>query len=291
MNIALPTIGTVFSVGDEKGDIPLFSVRVEVFGRKTGNWSIRHVKEKRDMPNYPLARKRVRTICTIAAIRGAKCVIAPIPSRLSGTVIAARNVPPEGVIRLTPPFLRGIYADGAFLGRNEAFFMASADCPIVVLVGTQSGIVAALHGGRDAIIDRSAAEKGIPSRRYESVVDAALARFPDEPDAIFAFIGFGIGARHFRHPFGHPVHGKRNRALVSYLMHKYGCVVRGAEEEGCIDLSEIIFRQIVRHKIPACNIKRDGADTFSDKDASGEYRFWSHARGDDGRNGILVTRK
>lgn len=80
-------------------------------------------------------------------------------------------------IELIPNFFRGADADGVIMTKpGDAYFLASADCLTTALFDGRTGAVAALHCGRDALIDRKwiNEDKGELKREFSSVVDAGV---------------------------------------------------------------------------------------------------------------------
>lgn len=80
-------------------------------------------------------------------------------------------------IELLPGFFRGVDADGVILTKpGDAYLLASADCLTTALFDGRTSAVAALHCGRDALIDRVWINEGKDElkREFGSVVDAGV---------------------------------------------------------------------------------------------------------------------
>jgi len=86
-------------------------------------------------------------------------------------------------IELLPGFFRGMDADGVLLTEpGDAYFLASADCLTTALFDVRMNAVAALHCGRDALIDRKFIDH-MPKRDHTSVIDAGVRHL----DELFQF--------------------------------------------------------------------------------------------------------
>ena len=183
----------------------------------------------------------------------------------------------------------GIAADGVLIPSRSAFFIASADCPTLVLQDSLGSIVAT-HAGRQCLFD-PASFLGGRRHGFESVIDGALDLLWDDPTHIHASVFCGIGEEHFTHPREHFAYGDVNEAMIKYVVKRWGRDCFGPDlTEGQLNLFELIKAQLKESGVPEKNIWHDGACTYSDRTSSGEYMWWSHRRGDRGRNGILVMR-
>lgn len=186
-------------------------------------------------------------------------------------------------------------ADGVWLTKPSAFFVASGDCPTFI-ARLPDGTIAVAHASRDSLMDRAVIDvKDVVHRDYESVVMAALAGWTDEREITQTALLCGIGAKSFGHPYDHPEYGQRNRKMIEHLLCRWGAeTVLNPHELGQISLCGIVRAQLTR--LGALTEKQsfvtDGIDTFTDTicDAPRAYRWHSHRRGDRGRNGILVFR-
>lgn len=188
---------------------------------------------------------------------------------------------------------RGCDADGVVVPARSAFFIGSADCITIVAHNPRDGMTIAAHGGRDCLVDRTRINREGPQRRFESVVDAIMARFHERaaPD-LLVFLTCGIGPENFSHLCDDEKYGPGNMRMVLDILAKWGstCLV-GDHFQGKVCLSEIIRAQFIRHGVLPHHIGSDTVDTFTDRDAMGRPRWWSHRRGDGKkRNGVFIVR-
>lgn len=100
-----------------------------------------------------------------------KRALVPKPA-FNAKVVTGADLPNE----LLPNFFRGADADGVILNQpGDAYFLASADCLAAAVFDERTGTLAALHCGRDAVIDRKLINQGKDAaREHGSVVDAAV---------------------------------------------------------------------------------------------------------------------
>ena len=181
--------------------------------------------------------------------------------------------------------LTGLHTDAVILKPGQAAGIVTGDCPTIVIENTKTGEVAAAHGVRNSNIDRKNIDTGIPSRPYEGVVASVLDYTKWRPEDLHVFVCAGIAPEHFEHPWSDPTYGEPNRAMVKWIIEKYGeqCVF-GNPEDGRIDLFALIKSQCVQFGIDAEHIQHDTLDTYSDE------RLWSHRNRNksDGRNIVIV---
>ncbi len=279
-----------------EAEVKLSRVSIYYFGRIGGDWKL-------GFPIQGLLSDRetvvAREISSFAHRLGVNTVLAPNVSKASGKIARAEDLPIK-VKGDDPPIIRrglvekngGLHLefhDGAILGANEAFYVATGDCPTVIVTSNDSKKVIATHGGRDCLIDQEMILSGKPSRKNFSVVDSIMESFEGKnPERISVFIALGIGAEHFHHKWSDPKWGEVNRTLTNYVIQNFGrrCI-EGEREKGCINLPKIIFRQFEKYGVG--ELEWDGCDTYSDTE-NGEHLWHSHRR-DKGpaRNGILVV--
>jgi len=182
---------------------------------------------------------------------------------------------------------QGRVMDGAATRPEEAVFLATADCPAIVIRHENSRNIWVLHGGRECLIDRGALN-GKRRRKCPSIVDALFARSDVQKlsrEGFHVFSACGIGP--FPHPQNHPEHGEYNAKLLTYITDRWG--------EECVDggdsllLHNIIRAQCTAHDVPVENISSDGIDTLRTT-WNGAPVFWSTHRGDTvKRNGVFIV--
>ncbi len=195
-------------------------------------------------------------------------------------------------------FRTGVSADGVLMHRpKSAFFIASADCPTLILRLPNGKIVAA-HAGRDCLIDRGRLSGGSPSRMHESVVFAATSHYHGEYEKIQSVLICGIGPTNFFHfcgrHSGDKVAAFKNRQMISDFQKRWGhkCVLLPIGD-GRLNLYEAVKGQLDSVGVPTdrTSFFHDHSDTFRDRLADGSAKYHSHRRDKDGcRNGVLVVR-
>lgn len=266
-------------------------VGISLFGRPF-NWSLK--------TNFDGATEAIRCLvegCDVTSI------IAPRPD-FSARVVGRKDleegriiIPAKSLKFSDIPLLRGMpekTGDGAMIFPGEAFFIASGDCPTLVMYSPFSGKLGCAHAGRDCLFDR-AKLRGGAARKHESVVFALLDQFSwYDRSHIKAFITCGIGGESFRHSMIEGDRREENRAMINYIVATWGphCVV-GSREEGALSLKEVIRAQLLSAGISPDNIGQDSIDTYMDGDyaymQNPGYRWWSNRRGDKSeRNGVFV---
>jgi len=181
----------------------------------------------------------------------------------------------------------GAEADGVSnLPPHTAFWVASADCPTVVL--TDGDRVLPFHAGRDSVAPRYWIPEILSADRGRaSVVDTALGYFNGSGKAVRAFVLCGIGHHSFIHSLDDPKWGDSNRRLVAEVTERWGerCIRESGQHPNEVSLSmpDVIQQQLVRGGVPGRNVKHDGIDTRRDEE------WWSQADGEDGRNAVLIA--
>lgn len=185
-----------------------------------------------------------------------------------------------------------VSSDGVELPPRSAFFIASADCPTLVL-RCPSGRVVATHAGRDCLFDKYRFIGGI-TRAHESAVFSAMKRLNGDAKEAHASIFCGIGAEYFTHPINHPECGYANEKLIQYICKRWGrqCFADAGENivSGKLNLFELISAQFKEAGGNLNYIFNDKECTYSYLASSNEPLWWSHRRGNKERNGILVMR-
>lgn len=253
-----------------------------------------------NMSNNDKAAERISHILGDLQVDRAGC---PIPAFDTGIV--------SGIDFLTDKWedrvYRGERADGLLLDEpNTAYGLSSADCPTVVLYDPESGAVAALHAGRDALVDRQLLDEDERSRKYHSVVTHGVENlkrdYGAKPQNLRGFIAVGIAPDNFSHPTtlegfdGNEAlfekYANSNRRMIDFFA-EYGERAVVDMVDGTLNLTEIIKYQMIKAGMNSKHIDDDGIDTFGDIDDDGHYTWWSN-RHDDcvrQRNLVLVIKR
>lgn len=188
----------------------------------------------------------------------------------------------------------GALVDGVSrIGRGEAIWLQTADCPTIIAHNDLTGEVIVAHAGRASLIDQARLLTGKPSRQSESVVERIYRCLIDSERQtnlnIDVYSCCGIGPMQFRHPIDHPVHGQFNEKMNRFIALRYGqdCFLGGQVDYGALNLHRLIFNQFRLCGIPGDNIHHDSINTAVDN----KY-FFSRRSGDRiGHNSILVIRR
>lgn len=177
---------------------------------------------------------------------GIKCALVPKPA-FNAKVVTDADLPNE----LLPNFFRGADADGVILEKpGDAYLLASADCLATAIWDPRMGILAALHCGRDALVDRNRLNKSEGAKRTdESVIGTAMkmldsamraklqgdgSEAPNEMgwltgsdeqnesqindhNLLRAFLAAGIRPEEFDHPTVDHAYAVPNKAMIDYL--------------------------------------------------------------------------
>ncbi len=215
-------------------------------------------------------------------------VLFPKPT-FNAQVVFAKDLTQE----LLPNIFRGADADGVILREaGDAYFLTSADCLCAAFYDAQANAVAALHCGRDAVVDRKRLNEGESARReHESVVDAAveLVGHKMHRDQLQAFLAAGIRPESFDHPTENHEHAEANKRLIQHI----GSL--GASEsimqdvsKGTIDLFALVRHQLMQHGVKREAILEDTLDTATSKDAHGHFLLHSNRRNKLMRNLVIV---
>lgn len=217
---------------------------------------------------------------------------APSPINFNAEVCAMQDLTTSVELPGEATLLRGIYADALELdNRGQAFVISSADCLTIIIRDKTSGMVVVGHGGRKSLIDEKMLEWGVPSRKYESVIQGMLSKFNrNDREKLQAYLCFGIAPHNFAHPWNHRRFGEKNKTMVNYIIDKWGSgCVAGEPEIGCIDLKAVATAQLRKEGLLQNSITYDGVNTFS--------REWHSQRRDagilsaiPGRNLVFVAR-
>jgi len=215
-------------------------------------------------------------------------------------------------VELLPGFFRGADADGVILTKpGDAYFLASADCLAATVYDDRTGFIAALHCGRDALIDRAKINGDTARvREHESVIYAACKYFEDaiinhqvhdlhgwhdetgwDPELaprerFEVFLAAGIRAETFDHPTVNHPYADVNTRMIAYLQKACPTAVVDAIQ-GKIDLFELVRHQLTwpnSHPV----IEDDGLDTATSVNDRGEFLFHSNRRDKLKRNLVVV---
>ncbi len=188
-----------------------------------------------------------------------------------------------------PQMYRGVNAGGVILSPGSSYYLASGDCPTVVLYDPDSRRAACLHAGRDEVLDSIYLETGSLGRQYFSIAEAGvMALDVQRTSQLKVFVGYGIAPEDFSHPTDHPVYGMKNQQLITYLARHHPTTLVGDPSKGCIDIRQLLHEQFMNLGIPGDNIRTDMVNTFADQDEAGN-QWHSCRRGDKTRNGIIVV--
>lgn len=240
----------------------------------------------------------METLKFYAEINGVKNIFAPSCKKFNAEIIHTEKLRHKTRLRGGPMFHRGYFADGVILtAKDDAFFIASADCPTLVAIGKNIAIIA--HAGLGCLIDKYKIYNNKPSRKHESVVDSIMEKFiktRENIDEIQIFITCGIKGANYSYPSYHPQYGNKNKILINYLLRKYSYSLLGLGDcsNGLISLGNLIENQFVLYGVPTENIAFDDIDTYSDN-ILGKHLWHSCARGKTSkekkrRNGVLIIR-
>ena len=265
------------------------AVTAHAFGLATGNWRIGdHTKPENFMRVTALAKQfEVSTVWC------------PKASDFNAKITQPSDFGPHSPCDFDYQFeidgikvMRGALASGCAVGKGEAFFMATADCPIMVVRNGVGKIVCA-HAGRDELIDRRLIMYGYSSggRRFESVVDAIANYFGAEIQ--YLEVASVFGARHgFVHSVKNLTYGDFNLSLRQYIMNRWGTRIQ------CFNIDEeLLIQELIRlqwrsrHSVASDRIWEDKVCTKTDIDDKNNFLWHSVARGNNQgeRNGIFVV--
>ncbi len=260
---------------------------VHAFGRETGNWRIGDFTKPENF----------RRVAELAQKFGVDTVWCPQASKFNATIAKPISFGPcdlddnyqheiAGI-----KVMRGTEASGCVVSKGEAFFMATADCPIMVVRNTIGKIVCA-HAGRGELIDPAWVENGRPNyhRRFESVVDAIVSYFGSCIKQLEIASVFGIRHGHI-HSVNDPKYGDFNLKLRQYIQERWGAeIICFSRDEEFLIQRLIGLQWRSRHSIDDRQIWCDEVCTKTDIDNENNFRWHSVARGDNKgeRNGIFV---
>jgi copper oxidase (laccase) domain-containing protein len=229
-------------------------------------------------------------LMNLFASLGINHVVSPIPA-FNAEVVAEDDLQEN----LIPGMFRGLRADGVLIHRpGTTFAIASADCPTTVLYDPVKKVLAALHCGRDALLDRTLINTGIKGRNFGSVITAVTHKMMIDhqtfPPSLQAFVAAGIGADSFEHPTVDHPYAEQNAMLIDHLENRYRSFepIVTDRVNGRISLNRLIERQLCGRFISPSKIEFDGVDTATDVDKDGVHLFHSNRRDKTKRNLVLV---
>ncbi len=172
------------------------------------------------------------------------------------------------------------YHDGVELLPGEGAVIVTGDCHTITLWSdVPNSKVIAAHAGRNSLhtINHSHVDD------VESIVNTAVAKMEIGAVHLHARITAGIGADAFTHPLDHPTYGETNKDMLEHFAKVGGADVY--DQDGKIDVVEVIKGQLSDLGVPINNISWDELDTASDN------RLWSNRIDGKPRNTILVLNK
>jgi copper oxidase (laccase) domain-containing protein len=236
-------------------------------------------------------------MATFLQNRHVKRLFCPNPSKMNGHV-ATRD---EFVIHTRSPlkFYNSALADAVVLEKpGEACLIKSADCPTIVVWNPEADWkrrkVVVAHGARNSLVDMMHV-RGFSQgeREHKSVITPVIGQFDkSERPKLMVYIALGIGAQYFDHPFDHDTYGFQNEVMIKHILEKFGpmCVEKPIKK-GMLNLRALIRAQCMQEGVLSANIIADRHDTFSERRQmwSRTSQWWSHKRGDSGRNAVLVV--
>ncbi len=268
------------------------SVHISIFG-KPHNWSLKDI-------NSPDSIQFQAHLAHIAQQCDVRDIYAPNSSTFNALLCDPRELYLH--IALTPEkdimLHRGAFADGVVIPKGAAMFIASADCPTLIVHDKETDVLIAAHAGLGCLVDRSAMIHNKPERHHQSIIDVIMRYVSGFEKKIDVQVVGGIKPKHFVYSTNHPVYGEANRLLLEGISDKYGPdIIQGGMETGCISLTALIESQFNKYDASRFNIKHDGVDTYGNINETGEPKWWSHVRYAegkqevDGRNGVFIVHK
>lgn len=192
---------------------------------------------------------------------------------------------------------RGMDAHLVELQPGEAGCYFTADCPCLIAKDMDSGVAFFAHAGRGCLLNEDSFHRG-GDYQHKSIVGTIMERFKDSLNVQVRVI-CGIAAKYFAHPANHPEHGTLNHRRTSWVASFWGMrCLEGDIGDGRLCLKTLIREQFTDplgfgFYLPEENVRVDDIDTFSDKDAAGDFRWHSCRRdwkgGHQPLNGVLFV--
>lgn len=246
-------------------------------------------------------RSTVATISMAAHMSGVCQVYSPNISQFNARICKHDELTEDvttGIVDAKVPIFRGAHADGVIIGRRSACFLATADCPTVIMWSHAKPNLVCLHAGLRSLVDFRRVEEGASNRVHESVIDASLELFGrDNAHKVHVHALCGIAADNYSFPEDHADWGGFNRKLLKALREMSNGYADGAVNGNSISLPLLIRAQCMARGVRADRISWDTIDTYSDRDHIGGYRWNSHRMERNGvssvygrNNGVLVSR-
>lgn len=243
----------------------LNGLSVALFG--PGDWSLRSLQVPADADmekNSGFVERLARALSNLGAMHAYAPNVVPASGAMANPEELATDIPIGRSIDYPLHLWRNQYhpADGTVLTRpGDAGIFSAGGCPMIVMKWRNQ--VGFAHAGRDSLLDRELMLNGTKSRRYESVVDALIAKLRVARDQLFdahVWVLWSIRPEDFAHPFDHTVHGKANQVMARYIIDTFGqkCA-RITATAVHLDLPELIQRQCMLDGIPPRNIHLDYA--------------------------------
>lgn len=262
-------------------------VEVSVYGTSR-NWNYAGSSHEEMEISNPWITSAIRQVITDHDIRRA---LVPKPA-FNTRVVKAEDLTKE----LLPGFFRGADADGVLLERSgDAYFLASADCPCVVIYDRSQHRLLGLHCGLNSLIDRYAL-MGKPKRQFASVIDGGMSLFKSVArTGLEVFFAVGIGSGSFEHPIIGHEHSAENTALINHIVttgnrdERHFSVVKN-RELGNIDLFDLVRAQLSNLGILPVFVEHDGHNTATNKYHDGSFMFHSNRRDHDKKRNLVVVK-
>jgi copper oxidase (laccase) domain-containing protein len=173
----------------------------------------------------------------------------------------------------------GALADGVVgLSAGMAFWIRSADCPTVLLSGS-NGEFAAVHAGKRSLLVEHWRPEFAALKERPSVLASVLERMATPRGRIRALVICGVGPKSYLHPVDHPVHGEGNRRLFGEVRARWG--------EECLRGESLSIPALITAQLSAGGVSR--SHVFSDEiDTVVDEAWYSAIRGDTWRNHVLI---
>ena len=251
---------------------PNKTVTAQAFGKDAGNFRVGFAEHTQVPPEnfYPIARA--------AYDLGIRELFVPDPHTFTRDIVDKESfsyVDIVGGVRIR----HGAIADGVMLDPGMAVAMVTGDCPTITLIARH--LVGVIHGGLASLLPQ-------PFRLGDSVVDRMMKLVPKEwHGEAKVLVSCHIGPEHFVYPMNHLEFGKINQERRDFILHEYSRfapAILPDPRANHINIFQLIAAQFWGYGIR--KIQDDGIDT-----AAGDSGFWSHTRGDSGRNCVIVVRK
>lgn len=225
------------------------TITARVFGRfyhgVEVDWTFRDLNKPSDAANES---DIVRLLPEVARSLRVQRILAPKPIEQNGRV-ALRSELTTSIKLGGIEVLRGALADGCLIEPGEAFAISVGGCAVLLAWRNDGNPrVVAVHAGRDSVVPPSeqASHQGSPISAAR-----ALGLTRDTAHLLRGRVILPIDPEIFDHPENHPEYGHVNRQRTSRLIRDYGTsVISGDQRDGCINLAELIRRQLEWFGVP-----------------------------------------